>query len=122
MRLRLEAPLGLLAAALLVCAGLTGSAYAQSVTRDDIIKQLNRFDSAPALDLPALRTQTQERSRIRSRTAPPPSKRPPIAPELMTLPAFNADIQFDIDTPIVRHESYQTIGRIVVVLVFVSLL
>ncbi|HEU0148121.1 MAG TPA: OmpA family protein [Bradyrhizobium sp.] len=122
MRLRVGASLGLLAAALLVCAGFTGSARAQAVTRDDIIKQLNRFESAPALDLPALRTQTQERSKIRSRTEPPPSKRLPIAPELMNLPAFNADIQFDIDTPIVRPESYQTIGRIADAMVHASLL
>jgi OOP family OmpA-OmpF porin len=122
MRAGAEASFGLLAAALLVCAGFSVPACAQTVTRDDIIKQLNHFDSAPTLDLPALRTQTQERSRIRSRTEPPPSKRTPIVPELMNLPAFNADIQFDIDTPIVRPESYQTIGRIADAMVHASLL
>lgn len=29
------------------------------------------------------------------------AKRPPIAPELIKLPAFNVDIQFDVDTPII---------------------
>ncbi len=82
------------------------------MSRDDIITQLNHLDNAPTLDLPALRTQTQERSRQRGRNEPPPQKRPPIAPDLMTLPALNVDIQFDIDTPIVRPESYQTVGRI----------
>jgi OOP family OmpA-OmpF porin len=122
MRIRAEAWLGTLAAALFVCAAFGTSAHAQTITRDDIITQLNHFDSVPALDLPALRTQTQERSKVRSRTEPPPSKRPPIAPDLMTLPAFNADIQFDVDTPIVRPESYQTIGRIADAMVHSSLL
>jgi outer membrane protein OmpA-like peptidoglycan-associated protein len=122
MRSKAKASLGTLAAALLVCAGLSVPARAQTVTRDDIVKQLNHFDSAPTLDLPALRTQTQERSKIRSRNEPPASKRTPIAPELMNLPAFNADIQFDIDTPIVRPESYQTVGRIADAMVHASLL
>jgi OmpA-OmpF porin, OOP family len=122
MRMRAEAWLGTLAAALLVCAGLSAPARAQTATRDDIISQLNHFDNPPALDLLALRTQTQERSKIRSRNEPPPQKRPPIAPDLMTLQAFNADIQFDVDTPIVRPESYQTIGRIADAMVHSSLL
>jgi outer membrane protein OmpA-like peptidoglycan-associated protein len=102
--------IGTLAAALFVCAGCNAPVHAQ--TRDDIVSQLNRFDNPPTLDLPALRTQTQERSRQRGRNEPPPQKRPPIAPDLMNLPALNLDIQFDVDTPIVRPESYQTVGRI----------
>ena len=104
--------LGTLAATLLICAALAAPAHAQAVTRDDIVGQLNHFDNAPVLDLPALRAQTQERSRLRGRNEPPPQKRPPIAPDLMSLPALNVDIQFDVDTPIVRPESYQTVGRI----------
>ncbi|MGC2083477.1 MAG: OmpA family protein [Bradyrhizobium sp.] len=108
---RAGALLAALAAALFACAG-AGPAAAQAVSRDDIITQLNHLDNAPTLDLPALRTQTQERSRLRGRNEPPPQKRPPIAPDLMSLPALNVDIQFDVDTPIVRPESYQTVGRI----------
>ena len=44
----------------------------------------------------------------RSKNEPPPQKRPPIAPDLTKLPTFNVDIQFDVDTPIVQPESYQT--------------
>jgi len=112
--------LGTLAATLLVCAGFNTSVHAQ--TRDDIVSQLNHLDNPPTLDLPALRTQTQERSRQRGRNEPPPQKRPPIAPDLMTLPALNVDIQFDVDTPIVRPESYQTVGRIADAMVNSSLL
>ena len=64
------------------------------------------------LDVPALRQEVAERSKSRGKNEPPPQKRPPIAPELNKLPTFNVDIQFDIDTPIVRPESYQTLGRI----------
>ena len=112
--------LGTFVAALLVYAGLNAPVHAQS--RDDIVSQLNHFDNPPTLDLPALRTQTQERSRQRGRNEPPPQKRPPIAPELMTLPALNVDIQFDVDTPIVRPDSYQTVGRIADAMVNSSLL
>ncbi|WP_407155918.1 OmpA family protein [Bradyrhizobium sp. STM 3557] len=112
--------LGTFAAALLVYAGLNAPVHAQ--TRDEIISRLNHFDNPPTLDLPALRTQTQERSRLRGRNEPPPQKRPPIAPDLMNLPALNVDIQFDVDTPIVRPDSYQTVGRIADAMVNSSLL
>ena len=52
----------------------------------------------------ALRQQVVERSKSASKNEPPPQKRPPIAPELNKLPSFNVDIQFDVDTPIVRPE------------------
>lgn len=114
--------LGGLTAALLLGPVLIAPAHGQAVTRDDIVDKLNRFDTAPTLDLPALRTQTQERSKVRSRTEPPPQKRPPIAPDLMNLPTSNLDITFDVDTPIVRPDSYQTVGRIADAMVNAKLL
>jgi OmpA-OmpF porin, OOP family len=108
------------ALALLASAGPSRSETALS--RDDIVNQLSRFESAPELDIPALKQTTLERSRTRSRNEPVASKRPPIAPELSSLPGFNVDIQFDTDTPIVRPESYQTLGRIADALVNVKLL
>jgi OmpA-OmpF porin, OOP family len=110
--------LGMLA----LLASNTASRSETSFSRDDIVNQLSRFDSAPELDLAALKQKTLERSRIRSRTEPEASKRPPIAPELSSLPGFNVDIQFDTDTPIVRPESYQTLGRIADALVNAKLL
>src|SRR5207245_3371321 len=83
-----------------------------TVTRDDIVNQLNRLDASLDLDVAALRQQVLQRSQSRSRNEPPPQKRPPISPELAKLPSFNVDIQFDTDTPIVQPESYQTLGRI----------
>src|SRR6266700_418942 len=115
--------LGLLAGALVLFAASAPAARAEStVTRDDIGNQLNRIDTALDLDVAALREQVLKRSQSRSRNEPPPQKRPPIAPELTKLPSFNVDIQFDTDTPIVRPESYQTLGRLADTLVNSALL
>ena len=107
----LRVVLASLAGALMLTAA--PAAHAQdAVTRDDIINQLNHLDAAPALDIAVLRPQVMERSKSRGRNEPPPQKRPPIAPELAGLPTFNVDIQFDPDTPVVRPDSYETVGRI----------
>jgi OOP family OmpA-OmpF porin len=104
--------MGLLAGMALLAASAFPARAQSPVTRDDIVNQLNRLDAAPDLDVAALREQVLKRSQSRSRNEPPPSRRPPIAPELAKLPSFNVDIQFDTDTPIVQPESYQTLGRI----------
>jgi len=113
--------IGLLAGALLLA--VAPAARAQTaVTRDDIIAKLNNFETAPEIDVAALRTQVLERSKTRSKTDPPPQKRPPIAPELTKLPTINLDIQFDVDTPIIQPASYQTLGRVADALIHSSLL
>src|SRR5215470_2828539 len=81
-------------------------------SRDDIVAKLEKYQSDLELDVPALKLQVTERSKSRGKNEPPPQKRPPIAPDLNKLPAFNLDITFDVDTPIVQPESYQTVGRI----------
>jgi OmpA-OmpF porin, OOP family len=88
--------------------------------REAIVDQLNRFDTAPELDIAALRQRVLERAR--SRNEPEPSERPPVAPELLKLPTFNLDIHFDTDTPVVRPDSYQTLGRAADALVNATLL
>ena len=113
--------IGLLAGALLLA--IAPAVRAQTaVTRDDIIAKLNNFETAPEIDVTALRAQVLERSKTRSKTDPPPQKRPPIAPELTKLPTINLDIQFDVDTPIIQPASYQTLGRIADALIHSSLL
>lgn len=114
--------IALLAGVLLLLAAAS-SAHAQSApTRDDIVGKLGKYESDLELDVAALRQQVAERSKSRSKNEPPPQKRPPIAPDLNKLPAFNVDITFDVDTPIVQPESYQTIGRIADAMVHSSLL
>lgn len=109
------------ALALLVAPPAPVAAQTAAVTRDDVIAKLDHFEQAADIDIPTLRQQVLERSRSRSKNEPPPQKRPPIAPDLNKLPAFNADIQFDVDTPIVLPDSYQTVGRIADALVHASL-
>ena len=107
----------------MLAAAIAPSARAQSpVTRDDIINKLNHLDTVPTLDIAALRPQVMERSKSRGRNEPPPQKRPPIAPDLAGLPTFNVDIQFDPDTPVVRPESYEAVGRIADAMVQSSML
>jgi OmpA-OmpF porin, OOP family len=112
----------MLGALVLLAAPLTTAHAQTAVTRDDVIAKLDHFETAPELDIPALRQQVLERSRSRGKNEPPPQKRPPIAPDLNKLPTFNVDIQFDVDTPIVLPASYQTVGRIADALNHASLL
>jgi len=90
--------------------------------RDAIVSQLSQFDTAPDLDVAALRQSVLDKSRSRARNEPEPSKRPPIVPEILNLPTFTVDIHFDTDTPIVRPDSYQAVGRIADALVNAPLL
>jgi OmpA-OmpF porin, OOP family len=125
MRLAARGPcnIGLIAGAVILVALAAPLARGQdAVARDDIVNQLNRLDAAPDLDVAALKQQALERSKSRSRNEPPPQKRPLIAPALTNLPTFSADIQFDTDTPVVRPESYETVGRLADALVQASML
>jgi outer membrane protein OmpA-like peptidoglycan-associated protein len=89
---------------------------------DDLATRLSGLETPLDLNLATLRQEVLERSKSRAKNEPPPQKRPPIAPELTKLPSFNVDIQFDTDTPIVRPESYQTLGRLADTLVNSALL
>jgi outer membrane protein OmpA-like peptidoglycan-associated protein len=89
---------------------------------DEVATKLSGLEAPLELDIPALRQQVVERSKSRGKNEPPPQKRPPIAPELNKLPSLNIDVQFDTDTPIVRPESYQTLGRLADTLVNSALL
>jgi len=89
---------------------------------DEVATKLSGLETPLELDIPALRLQVVERSKSRGKNEPPPQKRPPIAPELNKLPSLNIDVQFDTDTPIVRPESYQTLGRLADTLVNSALL
>lgn len=91
-------------------------------TRDDIIRQLSRFETAAETDVAALRQHVLERAKTRIKNDPGPVNRPPVAPDLVKLPSFATPIQFDADTPIIQPASYQTVGRIADALVHASLL
>jgi OmpA-OmpF porin, OOP family len=118
--------IGLLLACVSAFAAFTppsrGQAAPAAPARDDIVNALEKFDTGPELDLPALKQKIAERSKMRGKNEPEPSKRPLIVPELKGLPTFNLAIQFDVDTPIILPESYETVGRIADALVNAPLL
>ena len=102
---------GLVAAALIVLVAPTFPARAQAaVTRDDIIKGLSGLEATPDLNVAALRQRALERAKSKADAVP--LKRPPIATELLELPRFMVEVQFDPDASTIRPESYQTLGRI----------
>ena len=103
--------IGLVAVALTVLVASRFPAHAQeAVTRDDIIKRLSGLEAAPDLNVAALRQRAFERAKSKADAVP--LKRPPIAAELLELPRFMVEVQFDPDASTIRPESYQTLGRI----------
>jgi outer membrane protein OmpA-like peptidoglycan-associated protein len=101
-----------LVAALLGLLVLPGSAQTPAAGAEDWVKQLAGLDTAPDLDLAALRQQALDRVKAKAKTDSAPLKRPAIAPDLLKLPQFAAEIQFDEDAAVVRPDSYRTLGRI----------
>ncbi|MDB5604432.1 MAG: hypothetical protein JWP25_1332 [Bradyrhizobium sp.] len=113
--------IGLLTGALIVLAQPAPPARAQAAAApDNIIEQLAALEAPADVDVAALRQQALER--VKSKVDGTPLKRPPIAAQLLKLPQFNVEIQFDADSPIIRPESYRTIGRIADVLSHPTLL
>lgn len=112
--------LGLLIVALV---GFTAPCRAQAPaggTAEDWIKKLAGLETAPDLDVAALRQQVLER--VKSKADAAPIKRPPVAAQLLKLPQIFADIQFDEDAAVIRPDSYRTLGRIADTLSHPSLL
>jgi len=91
-------------------------------TRDDIVNALGKFETGPDLDIAALKQKISDRSKMRGKKEPEPAKRPLVVPELNDLPTFNLAIQFDVDTPIILPDSYETVGRLADALVNAPLL
>jgi len=103
--------IGLLAAALIVFAAPKVPARAQAaVTTDEIVNRLAGLEATPDLNVAALRQRALER--VKSKADAAPLKRPPIATELLELPRFMVEVQFDPDASRIRPESYQALGRI----------
>jgi OOP family OmpA-OmpF porin len=98
-------------AAVILLASSMPPARAQTpVTAETIVNQLSGLDTAPDLDVVALRQQVAER--IKSKADGIALRRPPVAAQLLKLPQLMFDVQFDPDSPVIRPPSYQTIGRI----------
>jgi OmpA-OmpF porin, OOP family len=105
----------------LILPSAQAQAQAQAgATTENWTNQLVRLETPPELDLPALRQEAL--ARVRTKADGAPLKRAPIAPQLLNLPRVIVEIKFDEDTPIVRPESYRTLGRIADTLTHPSLL
>ena len=99
-----------MAAALMLSASMLPARAETALTTETMITQLSGLETAPDIDVPALRQQVVER--IKSKADGIALKRPPVAAQLLKLPQLMVAIQFDPDSPIIRPPSYQTIGRI----------
>jgi OmpA-OmpF porin, OOP family len=107
--------------ALIMFAAAAAPARAQApVTADDMINRLAGLETAPDLDIAALRQRALDR--VKSKTEPVALKRPRVAPELLKLPQLLVEVQFDPDSAIVRPQSYQTLGLIADTLVRAAML
>ena len=101
-------------ALLVLCTVLAAPAAAvfaeQPPTMDDMVKELSGLEAGADIDVAALRQQVTER--VRSKANPVALKRPPVAPQFARLPHLNLDITFNPDSPVIRPESYRTLGRV----------
>jgi OmpA-OmpF porin, OOP family len=79
-------------------------------TAEAMVGVLAGLETPSDLEVPALRQQVTDR--IKAKADAIALKRPLVAPELNKLPHVNVDIQFNPDTPVIRPESYRTLGRI----------
>ena len=103
--------IGLLTGSIMMLAVVVTPAYPQdAITTESMVSQLAGLDSSPDLDIVALRQRAFER--VKSKADGPSLRRPLVAAELNKLPHFNVDVKFNPDSPIIRPESYQTLGRI----------
>jgi OOP family OmpA-OmpF porin len=82
----------------------------ETATAEAIVTELGGLETASDLEVPALRQQALER--VKAKADGIALKRPPIARQLNRLPHVSVDIQFNPDTPVIRPESYRTLGRI----------
>jgi OOP family OmpA-OmpF porin len=102
---------GLLMVALIGFAALPSLAQTPAAgTPEDWVSKLAGLETAPDLDVAALRQQAVDR--VKSKADGVPIKRPPIAPQLLKLPQLIVEIQFDEDAAVIRPDSYRAIGRI----------
>ena len=89
-------------------------------TAESWANQLAGLQTPPDLDVPALRQEAVVR--VKAKADGVPLNRPPITTQLLNVPRLVVEIRFDEDTPIVRPESYRTVGRIADTLTHRSLL
>ncbi len=102
---------GMLAALLIMLAVPVCPARGQTTApAENLVDQLTGLETAPEIDIAAIRQQAVERPK--SKAMAQPVNRPPLVPELLKLPQVTIDVLFDPDSSIIRPGSYRTLGRI----------
>jgi OOP family OmpA-OmpF porin len=79
-------------------------------TTEAIVTTLAGLEAASDLEAATLRQEALER--IKAKADGIALKRPPLSRQLLKLPHVNIDVQFNPDTPVIRPESYRTLGRL----------
>ena len=123
MRLRKKTRRHLTLLIALLVGSIASSSSAQTPaggTPADWVSSLAGLETVPDLDIAALRQQTADR--VKSRADGVPTKRAPVAPQLLKLPQLVVEIRFDEDAAVIRPESYRTLGRLADVLTDPTLL
>jgi outer membrane protein OmpA-like peptidoglycan-associated protein len=101
---------GMLAALLIMLAAPTAVRAQATAPAENLVDQLTGPETAPEIDIAAIRQQALERPK--SKATAQPVNRPPLVPELLKLPQVSFDVLFDPDSSIIRPGSYRTLGRI----------
>lgn len=101
---------GLLAALLIVLAAPYPARAQTAAPAENLVDALAGPETAPEIDIAAIRQQATERAKSKATAAP--VNRPALVPELLKLPQTSIDVLFDPDSSIIRPGSYRTLGRI----------
>ncbi|HKY88187.1 MAG TPA: OmpA family protein, partial [Pseudorhodoplanes sp.] len=81
-----------------------------TLTSNDLIDGLKGLEQTPNIDVAAMRARAAVRAKANADKNP--VNREPIADQLFKLPQLTLEIQFNLDSNIIRHESYPALGRI----------
>lgn len=81
-----------------------------TLTSNDLIDGLKGLEQTPNIDVAAMRARAAARAKANADKNP--VNREPIADQLFKLPQLTLEIQFNLDSNIIRPESYPALGRI----------
>ena len=98
------------AAALIVFASLHSASAQGKLDSDDIVDSLRGLEQQAQINAPALYQRAL--ARIKAEPGMSAVNRPSVAEELNKLPQLTVEIQFNLDSDIIRPVSYKTLGRI----------
>lgn len=98
------------AVATIVIAGSFDARAQGALTSNDLIDGLKGLEQTPNIDVAAMRARAV--ARAKANTDKNPVNREPIADQLFKLPQLTLEIQFNLDSNIIRPDSYPALGRI----------